>query len=237
MLRYLISSHIRLQLLRSLWVENRAGTASALARHVRAPYAAAHRELEAMARAGLSRREVEHGAAVWRANRWHPAAGVFEALLKVGDSPLPVPMAAAADDAAVRAELRALGNAGIDRELTLVRALELARRDAGVARTLPASLWQWRAQLDWPRLETLAHERRLKHTLGFMLDLTGLLGGDDKLRARARRHRDGRVHRPRDFFTGAVSAAALAMPGDARVAAVARRWGFRLELEPMPVRG
>jgi predicted transcriptional regulator len=84
MLEYLVTSRVRRELLRCLWVDEESGSVSALARGSGVSFAAAHRELEAMKAAGLALVERRGAALEYRADRRHPQARVLIALLAHG---------------------------------------------------------------------------------------------------------------------------------------------------------
>jgi transcriptional regulator with XRE-family HTH domain len=112
-------------------------------------------------------------------------------------------------------------------EAVLSRALELAHRDASVARALPVVFMRQRCNLDFDELRRRARRANQTRTLGFFLDLTGRLTGDEDLRSAARPLRPKHLA-PTDFFkTRSELERTLA---DANTPEVARDWGYRLNM-------
>ena len=226
-------SRARRQLLRRLWAERARGSVSALARAAGVSFAAAHRELEAMKAAGLSVAERDGVATVYRANLAHPQAEVVTKLLTA--TPLP----RADSEQKLRGQLAALGAplAGPAPkrrqprvEEVLADGLVLAHRSPTVARVLPVAFWRQRDALDYERMDRAATERNERQALGFYLELTGQLGGDQRLVRRARRLRDRRRVALQPFFAGGRGAFARAAAQE-KSPPVARQWGFLMNME------
>lgn len=114
-------------------------------------------------------------------------------------------------------------------EEVLADAVALSHRDAAVARVLPLVLWRHRDTLDHDALVRQVSARNERQALGFFLELTGSLGRDSRLRARARRLRDRRRTRARPFFERAPGRRELAL-ARARTPALARRWGYLMNM-------
>lgn len=234
MLDYLVTSRARRQLLRRLWADRARGSVSALARASGVSFAGAHRELEAMKAAGLALAERDGVATVYRANLAHPQADVLTALLAArppghGDS----------EAQRLRGQLAALGaplagpapsSRRLPSEQVLADGLVLAHHSPTVARVLPVAFWRQREKLDYERLERAAALRDERQALGFYLELTGQLGGDQRLVRRARSLRDRRRTALRPFFSGGRGSFALAAAQE-KSPALARRWGFLMNME------
>jgi hypothetical protein len=113
-------------------------------------------------------------------------------------------------------------------EVTLAEAARLARRDATVARALPAAIWKQREHVDWDRMRHEARRVGEKHAVGLMLELTGELGGDGgRLAAEAAPLRDKRVRQLHDFFIGQKSEYERKL-AELHTPDAARRWGFHM---------
>lgn len=113
-------------------------------------------------------------------------------------------------------------------ERVLARALPLSRRDATVARALPVLLWLQRARVDMAELQRRARRTGQARRLGFFLDLTGRLAGDDGLARAARGLRGSGRPRRLDFFpTRGRLERQLA---EAHTPPVARDWGYRMNM-------
>jgi hypothetical protein len=231
---YLVTSRARRQLLRRLWADGASGNVSALARAAGVSFAAAHRELEAMKAADLAVAERDGVATVYRANLAHPQADLLTALLTATP-----PAHADSDEQRLRGGLAALGaplggpvprNRHLPPEEVLADGLVLAHRSPTVARVLPVAFWRQRGKLDYERLEREATLRNERQALGFYLELTGQLGGDRRLVRRASGLRDGRRTALRPFFSGGRGSFALAAARQ-KSPAVARRWGFLMNME------
>ena len=234
MFEYLVTSRARRQLLRRLWADRVRGSVSALARASGVSFAAAHRELEAMKAAGLTVAERDGVATVYRANLAHPQADVLTALLTAAR-----PAHGASDEQRLRGRLAALGaplggpaqaRGHPPPEEVLADGLVLAHHSPTVARVLPVAFWRQRDKLDYERLERAATLRDERQALGFYLELTGQLGGDRRLVRRASRLRDRRRTALRPFFSGGRGSFARAAAQE-RSPALARRWGFLMNME------
>ena len=233
MLDFLVTSKARRRLLLLLWSEDVSGSATKLAERAGVGFASAYRELQSMRRLELVVSERRDGALVFSANRRHPLAASLMALLAETG-----PSAPRREDTVTRAQVAALGAPVVVArkvkrappvEETLVAGVVLAHRDPAVARSLPVAFFRQADHLDVDRLLTLARERSEKAAVGMFLDLTAALSGDRRFAAWAREFRDRRVHASRPFFhTRAATLQAAAQPD--RSPALARRWGFRLDL-------
>jgi transcriptional regulator with XRE-family HTH domain len=112
-------------------------------------------------------------------------------------------------------------------EAVLSRALDLAHRDATVARALPVVFMRQRRNLNFEELRRRARRENQARTLGFFLDLTSRLTGDAALKEAAKPLRP--KHLPvEDFFkTRSHLERTLA---EANTPDVARDWGYRLNM-------
>jgi hypothetical protein len=189
-----------------------------------------------MDRLGLALVERDASTATYRANEDHPQATHLRALLAATNAPAPLNEAA---DQTVRLQLRELGaplavNGAApphsSREDVLADGLRLAHRDPSVARTFPVCLWVNRDKLDPDRLRERALAVGEKQALGFFLELTTALSGDQRFVAWTRGLRDHRVTRPRPFFDtpGTRQWQALA---EQNTPASARNWHFLMNMD------
>jgi hypothetical protein len=104
----------------------------------------------------------------------------------------------------------------------------VAHREASVARVLPFVFARLASRLNLDVLRQRAKAVDLKHTVGFMLDVAGQLGGNRELSQESVRFRDRRLSRNRAFFVGETRRSrALA---EKRSPALARRWGWRMNM-------
>ena len=226
----------RRELFRLLWGKGVGQNVSDLARLAKVSFSAAHRELEAMRAAGLARGERSGAELVYRAETQHPQAGLLRQLataLQNADSKTEAPR-----DDDVRAWLASAG-APLSSpkpklpappvEEVLAEALTLSHRDATVARTLPLVLWRQRSHLDLDRLAEHATRRDERQALGYFLELTGRLGGDQHLLRAAHRLRDKRRKRARMFFEGPHGPRSLAMTRR-NTPKEALRWGYLMNM-------
>ena len=114
-------------------------------------------------------------------------------------------------------------------ERVLAEALPLARRESNVARALPVAFHHVRERLDFSLLRRLAAERGQERALGFFLDLTSELSGDEALAreawplAHVRRHK-----RASQFFK--VHSPTERRLAEMKTPPTARRWGFRMNM-------
>lgn len=208
MLEYLVVSRARRQLLQALWVAGRSGSVSILARACGLSFGAAHRELEAMAAAGLAIAERKGATVEYRPDRRHPKAKLLIALLVPSDPPAPP------TDAGSRSP-----------ESAIVDALVASHGDEDVAVGLPALLWRQRDELDCRRLREEATRRNERQALGLFLTLAGALGGDRRLRLHASFLRDRRRTAARPFFSTSAGAPR------GRPLPLALRWGYLMPID------
>ena len=233
MLSYLLPAKARRRLLELLWRDEESGSVSELARLAGVSFAGAHRELQAMSRAGLVRRASDGGATAYRANPGHPGARILKELLSM-------PAVQPADDEESDAEVRgwlvdlgalldARGRKAPSLERALAAAARLSHRDSSVARILPALIWKHRDRLDQDRLLTEARRQGEKQALGFFVEMAAALGGDPSLVRWAKPLRDRRVRATKDFFQRSRSRYARQL-AELHTPPPARRWGYRLNM-------
>jgi hypothetical protein len=115
-------------------------------------------------------------------------------------------------------------------EQVLVRALRLSHDDASLTRTLPVVIWQNRLRLDLDVLIHGALQADQGQTLGFLLELTGMLSGEETFRQAAERLRDKRYRREVFFFYSDGDSQLSRDLAEKRAPAVARRWKFLMNM-------
>jgi hypothetical protein len=237
LLSYLVTSRARRDLLRQLWVARAVGSVSDLARRAGVSFATAHKELESMRAEGLATSERVGRTLLYRANGKHPQSALLRRLLNEGAAiGRTVPPARAEQ---VRGWLAAVGapllvsEAASDRppslEEVVAQGLALSHDDATVARVLPVVLWAQRGRLDQSRLVREATRLDERQTLGFFLELTGRLAGNDRFASLSRSLRDQRRSRVRPFFARPHGRMALAAARKS-TPRVARRWGYLMNM-------
>ncbi len=240
MLDYLIPSRARQGLLKLLWAQGEHGSVSELAQLAGMSFGSAHRELNAMKRAGLARCTRVGNATLFEAVRSHPRARDLRSLLRAEQGPSHgTPDAALQQSQQLRSWLKAWGAPVAARsdtigdlppfESVLAQGAKLAHVDASVARSIPVCVWKNRRSLDDRRLRLEARRQGEKHALGFFLELTGTLAGDQSLVRRAQALRDRRVKVERDFFSSDRDAYSRQLSTQ-RTPDVARRWQFRMNM-------
>lgn len=236
MLSFLVTSNTRRRLLHALWGAEADGPVSDLAQRCGVSFASAHRELRAMRQAGLATSVRSAGRTVYRANTAHPQAELVRQLVS---APVVSDPHEDKDAQDVRRRLKTLGaplngramrRANVDVEETLVAGVKLARQDATVARVMPLCLWHERSNVDWKKLLASVHGAEEKHTLGFFLELTTELSGDERFKSCAVMLRDKRVRTVHDFSMGRKTSSAREL-AEAKTPQVARDWGFRMNME------
>ncbi len=114
-------------------------------------------------------------------------------------------------------------------EEAIAEGVELARRDATVARALPVAIYRSRNDVDFGRLYREARRRTDPQAVGMFIDLTAALGSSPWLRRQAVQFRDRRRTRVQDFFLAATSPLQRAL-AERNTPQVARRWSFRMNL-------
>jgi hypothetical protein len=201
-------------------------------------YSTAYSELKRLERASLARSSAVGGSLVFESTGDdHPLADAIEALVRASENVKsaetdPQPERVLANLAALGAPIRtdADPDRDVDPEEAVARGLRLARRSPTLARAFPVLLARSRSRLNLERLRQRATELQEKQTLGFFLDLTGILASDRRLRAFARTLKDGRVKRVRDFFEGPRGKYSRHL-ADERTPGVARDWHFRMNMD------
>ena len=177
-------------------------------------------------------------ATVFAANKAHPMAKIFDALLDARRNDSDRPAVTSPTDQPIRSWLAQLGAPLLldaapspmpQLEKVFAQGVQAARRDASIARSLPVFIWKNRALLQ-PSL-LLQETRRLdqRQTVGFFLELTGILGGDEALIRLSERLRDGRIRKDRDFFVHAQSTYAQNIAKE-RTPALAKKWHLTMNL-------
>ncbi len=236
MLRFLVTSTTRRRLLQMLWGQDVVGSVSDLAGQCGVSFASAHRELNAMRAAGLAKTRHEPGRTVFSADSDYPHAELVRQLASLAAPSKPPTKNR--EGQAVRRMLKTLGapingrrakHSDVDTETALVDGIKLARRDATVARIIPLCLWHERDSIDWKKLVATVHGAEDKHALGFFLELTSKLTGDQRFKSCASMLRDKRVRAVRDFFDGRSTSSAREL-ADLRTPKLARHWGFRMNM-------
>lgn len=230
-MQYLVRSKVRRRLLSLLWGEEKRGSVAELAGLAGVAFAGAHAELKAMHCAQLAVARREGGKEVYSANFDHPEAATMRALVSADARP---PTRFSAEDEVLKQKLVALGAPlrgaepldveSSERVPTLVRGALLARRDPTVARVLPLCFWKLRDALDARTLAELTSRAEDKHTLGFFLELTAVLGADRRLLGLAEQLRDRRMTSVRDFFH-------VGRHDVVRDFDLAAKWGFQMNMD------
>ncbi len=239
MLDFLVTSKTRRRLLQLLWGKAATGSASQLARLGLVGFASAYRELRAMQSLGLVVSERKGGADVYRANAAHPMAETLRTLVS---SAAPAPDEE--DSSRLRGQLKTLGaplsqepdesaqeDTAYTLEETVVRGVRLAHRDADVARTLPVCLYRQRHALSAERLRHHALRLGEKRSLGFFLELTAELSGDDRFALWTESLRDRRCKASIDFFHPTSRSRLQRRAAEDKAPHVARKWGFRMNMD------
>lgn len=231
MLQFLVTSKVRRRLLVLLWGEKKSGSVAELAELADVSFASAHSELKAMHRLQLVRSVRDGAKEVFSANPEHPDA---EFLSRLAQTDVPPRSVATSGDKELKQKLVFLGAplrgvkplpvAPSDVLHVLADGTALARRDAVVARSMPLCFWNNRDRLDGKALQGLSAAPEAKHAIAFFLELAGELGGDRRLTGLAETLRDQRLTQLRPFFYSMTS-------GSARDFALAKKWGFLMNME------
>lgn len=235
MLEYLVTSKVRRHLLSLLWDKNARGSVAELAERAGVGFASAHAELKAMQQVQLVSSQREGGKEVYYANPNHPGAPCLRKLVSRDSYRAIHP---SDGDETLKRKLKALGAPlrGVEplsvepssQLETLLKGVELARRDPVVARTLPLCFWKLRSSLNAKELTRLNLRPEDKHAAGFFLELTSELSGDRRLLGLAETLRDNRMKSVRDFFQLPVSAhERTPLPSFP----LAEKWGFQMRMD------
>ena len=230
LLEYLVPSRHRRALLGVLLTEKRPLTVRQLAHRAGMPYSSAFREVAMLQKAGAL--TCERARDSWLC-RWSAARGTTRALRE-----LLTGAQDRADEGTVFANLKrwkapllrtASSTRDMSLEETLARALALARHHSEVALVWPVAFARNSSRVNLADLEQLARRMGQKRALGFFLSLTGQLLHDPALSKRAKRLRDARAKRTRDFFTLPLGRRARKL-AEENTPALAKRWLFRMNM-------
>jgi hypothetical protein len=240
LLEYLVPSKARRNLMQVLWTRHAVGSVSALARLADVAASAADKEISAMEALGLVSVERTASARVVRANQASPFAAPLKALLEAEKTKSVVAKGPTVDQ--VRSWLRHYGAPLVTTtsaksartrpslEEAVVHGLRASHADASVARTFPVVLWRNRDRLRFPDLLHAAHQAGQARTLGFFLDLTAELAGDQRLAQLADELKDRRVRRDTFFFDDAESTLVGRELAELNTPPAARRWHFLMNM-------
>jgi len=108
-----------------------------------------------------------------------------------------------------------------------------ARADPTLLRVLPVMVLRNEAQLDWGDVRSRARRAKLKAEPGMLLDLTAAVSGHAGLHEQARGLADHRQRVPR-YLPEPASEFERRL-ANKRTPAVARRWGFRMNMSEASV--
>lgn len=237
LLNFLVKSNTRRDLLKLLWAEEIVASGHQLSLLLGAAYSATHVELEAMKEEGIVKAHKEGKAEVYSKNERYPHKHALLLLLAPFGRALDL---SAVDDEGVKSNLAKYGTPVLSTkkpkrylslEEALAHGLDLARRDASVARSLPVAFAKNREKVDLARLEFLARKRNLLPVLGFYLDLTAQLLGDRKLQKTALGLLDRRRKRKELFFNTQKRISKFEQVlAENNTPPVARKWNFLMNL-------
>ncbi|MFH1018592.1 MAG: winged helix-turn-helix domain-containing protein [Pseudomonadota bacterium] len=115
-------------------------------------------------------------------------------------------------------------------EQTFAFALDVAHRNPTAARALPVAFAKSLSRLNYPLLRYLSRERKQTRTLGFYLELTGVLSHKSRFKKLAAEFQDRRVKRQEPFFEVSTSKYAQAL-AHKRTPRLARKWHFLMNLD------
>jgi hypothetical protein len=223
--------------MKALWSERATGSVLALAKAAHMSYSSTHAELRRLERASLVRSKVLGSMRFFEANKEHPLATELERLVHASSNSQPLekrysPVQVMANLASLGAPIRVETSPSADFALeeAVAQGLRLTHSYPTLARAYPVLLARNRNRLNLERLRQLAVAVNEKHTLGFFLELTAMLGNDQELRTFAQALRDRRVRRVRDFFEGPQGKYARKL-ADLRTPEVARAWLFRMNMD------
>lgn len=225
-------------MLRALWLDGARDSVHALARQYQMSYSSAYAELKRLERAALAQSSVVGNSLVYQANKDHPLADAVEALVHASDNtesihedylpPLRVMENLLALGAPVRCEAAPATN--MSPEDAVAHGLRLTHHDPTLVRAYPVLLWRNLHRLDMELLRKKATELNEKRTLGFFLELTGLLANDHYLRSLAATFKDRRFTKVRNFFELSQGKFSEQL-AELRTPQVAREWRFRLDMD------
>lgn len=234
MLDFLVTSKVRRRILKLLFGDGFLGTAKMFAERACVSLPSTHRELLMMKRVGLVMSLREGDAAVFRANENHPHRAVFQALAKLSSASF----VEFENAERVRAELRVLGAplfrdsvlVSIDDsvEAALVRGVALAHFDGVVASILPVCIYKQRDALHIDRLTCEARLLGEEREIGFFLDLTSEISGDERFAEWSRMFQDARESGTCYFFSDEVVSQRARALADLHTPHLAKKWNLRM---------
>jgi hypothetical protein len=228
----------RWRMLRALWLDGATDSVHALAKQYQLSYSSAYAELKRLERASLALSKVVGNSLIYRANKANPWADAVEAFVRATNDSV-----SARDDylppLRVMANLLALGvplrsetvpDTDITPEDAVAQGLRLTHSDPSLVRAYPVLLGRNRNRLSMELLSRKAIELNEKRTLGFFLELTGMLANDRHLRSFAQTLKDRRFTKVCDFFEFSQGKYARSL-AEQRTPRVAKDWRFRLDMD------
>jgi hypothetical protein len=238
-LKYFVPSEVRRSLLDLLWKQKLQGSVTHLSRLTGLSYSTVYEELRQMERVGLAQ-SLHHGREVeFKAKPDHPQAELLQKLLDVSQPTAAELSRQVEGEERVRSNLSRVGaplggkfapREEMLLEETLFEGLKLARKDATVARVLPVALYLNLEKLNLGKLVELATFAGEKRTLGFYLELTGLLSNNSRLKKAAKELRDRRFKRAESFFVHQKRGEFQVRLEKRNTPKVAKHWRFTMNM-------
>ncbi|HEY4057466.1 MAG TPA: hypothetical protein VGM39_12700 [Kofleriaceae bacterium] len=233
MLEHLVTSKARRLLLMLLFSDSPTkGTAGELALQADVALSNAQAELKAMHAAGWLTVTMDGNREVYAADESRRTVEVLRQLVQASERPNVSVRPVDADERTAKGHLRSLGAplrevepfplGSLSPAEALFAAMPAARRNAVLARTVPVAVWKTRNSIDAGGLRSLPAGPEQRHSLGFMVELAGELGGDRRLVGVAEALRDRRLTSVRPFFHDSRRATPFPL---------ARKWGFTMNTD------
>lgn len=228
----------RWSMLRALWADGATDSVHALAKKYQLSYSSAYTELKRLERASLAKSSVIGNSLVYQANKDNPLAKAVEELVRASSDsasanydyvpPLRVMANLLALDAPLRSEISPTSD--MTPEDAVAQGLRLTHNDPTLARAFPVLLWRNRNRLNMELITQKATALDEKRTLGFFLELTGMLANDRHLGSLAQKLKDRRFKQVRNFFEFSHGKYSEQL-AEQRTPRVAREWCFRLDMD------
>jgi hypothetical protein len=234
---FLVRSKGQRLLLGALYEKGLSGPVAELARVAGLRYSQASRELDQMHALGMVKVQQKGNARLVQLDPNYPHQGLLRSLLSVPEAKV--------DEDRVQGMRSVLAYYGAqlvsvfpppDRLPSatdaVLQSLTVLRDDPAMAGTLPVVLWKHRAELDPARLVEAARAMGEGQRMGFVLEMTAHVSGDERFAHWAATLRDKRVRRTRNFFRsdGMENSPYHKQMLEMHTPDLARRWGFSMNM-------
>ena len=239
---YLVTSKTRRNLLLLLVRDMVEGSVSDLARLCDASYSNVFEELEEMKKEGLVSCKFLGRAKVFKLDVDKERLQLLRNLMNLKESdlePVEENNKLKNDEDVLKYHLSELGSpvystyegkVFLSPEESLARGVLLSKKDAVLLRTLPIVMWKNRNDLDFDLLLMYARKLKVKKETGFLLNLTGKLTGNAKLKMKSVDFFDNRNTKFESYFLGKRSKSQKKLE-ELNTPLLAKKWKLNINMD------